>query len=142
MNLADAGDTDEHISQGAGRQSFNGVLTDVYLLLFPEPNDRQQVKFLAYCYLQILRASGFNHYLIEKDSRISYDLDRDFNFFYNHTFDLPTTMARLNNRKAAVDRMFHDMPVDDQTPMNLWNRHQNPVMRLTGVLVGFVQRAG
>lgn len=142
MNLADTGDANEHICPGVGRQSFNGVLADVYLLLFPAPNDRAQVKFLAYNYLQLVRASGFNHYVVEKDSRLTYDLDRDFYYFAEQSFDITAVLRRLDNRKAAVDRMFHDLPTDDQTPVNLWNRHTNPVMRITGVLLGFVQRAG
>lgn len=142
MNLADIGETADQVTLGVGRQSFNGVLADVHLLLFPEPNNRAQVKFLAYCYLQVIRASGFDRYLIEKDTRVVYDLDQDFDHFYTRTFDTTDVLDRLAKRKAAVDRMFHDLPIEDQTPINLWSRHPNSLMRLTGVLVGFVQRAG
>ena len=140
MNLADTGNHSEHISPGVGTRSLNGVLAEVYQLLFPNPLDRNDVKLRAYCYLRIVEASGFGHYMEAVDSRLTYDLNQDFDHFYTATFDLQPLLARLKARSAAVDRMFHDLPTNDATPQQLWARHNNPVMQVAGVIIGFVQR--
>lgn len=142
MNLGDTGDGSEHISRGVGIRSHNGVLTDVYLLLFPKPADRADVKFRAYCYLQLVEASGFGHYIGAVDRRLTYNLDTDFNFMAGHSFDLTNTIQRLNARGYQIDQMFEDIELEDKTPRQLWKQHNNPVMRLAGVIIGFVQRAG
>lgn len=140
-NLADAGNGGEHMSRDVGTRSLNGVLADVYLLLFPNPKDREDTLFRAYCYLQLVEASGFGHYVTAVDSRVTYSLDTDFNYMAGYSFDLTATMKRLNARGFQIDQMFEDMDLDDKTPRQLWKQHDNPVHKLAGVVIGFVQRA-
>jgi len=141
MNLSDNGDASEHVSRGIGAKSLNGVLTDVYLLLFPNPTDREDIKFRAYCYLRLVEASGFGHYIGEVDTKLTYNLDTDFNFMAEHSFDLTATMRELNKQAFQIDQMFEDIELEDKTPRQLWKQHSNPVHRLAGVVIGFVQRA-
>ena len=96
---------------------------------------------LGNAYLEIVKSADLDEAFTLVDTRITYDLEVDFNNFKDAGIDLATLEKTLDNSNSAILTMFTTpKQVDTDKYDNLWNQHPNFIYRLAGLVVAYVIR--
>lgn len=115
------------------------TVTNVHNLLFPKSNDMVAQVILLDGYEQIVKSAGLESYIVEHDARIV-PVDST-HFLDGEEFNFNDVYSRLTMHSDQINKMLmSDKSKTDVTPDNLWRSHSNPVYRVAGLLVAFVNR--
>lgn len=81
LNLPYNQDKSEYIPEEFTGFTHTAAMKDFYDLLYPARTSRFYKAFLTHNYLSMISAAGLENYIVRDDSRVTYDLNNNIQFF-------------------------------------------------------------
>jgi hypothetical protein len=142
LNLTDVGNTNEYIAPKFTSLVLPPPLVAFYNLLFPAGISRFYAEFLAFTYLQILRAADQQHFVYSLDNRLTYDLDTISDYFIVQQLSNPLTsnanypifLFGQYNASSNISKNYDDIVVSQVTGiyLSIYSKSNNVYYNETG----------
>lgn len=123
LDLTDEGNPDEYISPGFLSLNLPPALQAFYNLLFPTNTSRYYAQFLAYCYLQTLRAANQEQFVYSLDKRLTYKLNEITDYFLINNvsqpiisnFQYPIAVFGMYTVNSSTSANYEDILISQQS---------------------------
>lgn len=113
LNQTDLGNPNEYIAPDFNALNLPSQLQQFYNLLFPPGLSRYYIQFLAFCYLQVLRAANQEQFVYSLDNRVTYKLDQINDYFLINQISAPI----ISNANFPIS-IFGEYAINSSTTKN------------------------